>query len=106
MLYGDAIELLEGMDWSQGFPVSLEDTESTRSVGCIRGLIYASVNLFLDNLADLIVEASRNGDVLLDPRDMGNSGHDHCREEIFTKATSLAIHTCKRTLEVHHKCVQ
>ena len=103
MLDGDAIELLEGMDRSQGFSVGLENTEPARSVGRVRGLVNASVDLLLNNLADLIVEASRNGDVPLDPRDVRDSGHNHWREEVFAEATSFAIRPRELTLEVHHK---
>ena len=105
MLYGDVIELLEGMDWSQGFSIGLENTEPVRAIGRVRGLVHASVDLLLDNLSDLIVEASGNGNVPLDPGDVRDSGHNHWREEVFAEATSFAIRPRERTLEVHHKRV-
>ena len=106
MLYGDAIELLERVDWSQGFSVGLENTEPARAIGRVRGLVNASVDLLLNNLADLIVEASRNGNVPLDPGNVRDSGHNHWREEVFAEATSFAIHPRERTLKVLHKRVQ
>ena len=106
MLYGDAIELLERMDRSQGFSVGLENTEPARAIGHVRGLVYASVDLLLDNLANLIVEALRNGNVLLDSGDVRDSGHNHWREEVFTEATLFAIRPHEHTLKVHHKGVQ
>ena len=105
MLYSDAIELLEGMDWSQGFSVGLENEEPARSVGRVRGLVNTSVDFLLDNLANLIVEASRNGDVPLDPGDVRDGGHNHGWEEVFAEATSFAIRPRERTLEVSHKHV-
>ena len=106
MLDSDAIELFEGVDWSQGFSVGLENAEPTRAIGRVRGLVNASVDFLLDNLADLIVEASRDGNVPLDPRDVRDSGHNNWREEVFAEATSFAIRPRERTLEVHHKRVQ
>ena len=76
MLYGNRIELLEGVDGSQGFFVGLEDAEPTRAVGCVEGLVYTCVDLVFNNLADLIIEASQNGNVLFDPRDVRDSDHN------------------------------
>ena len=106
MLNGDPIELFETVYRSQRFPIRLEDTEPLGAIGGIRLLVDSGRNLVLNDLADLVVESSRNRNVSLDPGNMGDDGHDNRREEIFSELASLAVVPCKSLLIDHHEVVE
>ena len=67
MLDGDSIERFKAVYQSERFPILLEYAEPSGPVGRVRRFVYARFDLSLDRLADLAVNAGRNGDIALDP---------------------------------------
>jgi hypothetical protein len=75
----DSIEGLEVMDYVEG-AVLLFDSEPTGPVRGIGGLVYTSCNLLLEEVNDVVDDASRNGDVTLYPGCVCNGGDlDQCK---------------------------
>ena len=88
---------------AQRLAVALENAEPLGTIRCVGGFVDTSCDLFFDDATDLVVEASGNGDVALDPRDMRYDGHNDRGKEVSSEATSLVVVPGDSSVVGHHE---
>jgi hypothetical protein len=86
----DSVERLQVMDELQRLPVFLHNTEPPGTVCCVRGLVYSTLDLILDDLDDFVVNCGRDGNVALYPWRMRNSCDPDWREILLLEPTAFA----------------
>jgi len=77
------------MDEPQGLSVLLDDAEPPGTICCVRGFVYSTLNLVLDNLHNFVINGGRDRDIPLYPWSMRNSGDLDRREILLLKPTAF-----------------
>jgi hypothetical protein len=78
------------VDKSQGLSVLLHNTEPPGTIRRIRGFVYSTLNLVLDDLDYFVVNCGRDGNIPLHPWRMRDSCDPDRREILLLKPTALA----------------
>ena len=105
VLNRDLVQRLERMD-DADVPVLLEHAEPSRTVGRVRRLVNSGVDLLADERDDLIVDAGRDGEVLLDPRNMRDDRELDRREHVATEVPALGVLPSEALVLLAHHVVE